>query len=163
MSEQIKKTSKDSELVRTPNGTIEFRTHINDLTMDLRGHSAEDIFRLAAWGLAHAQMEDWPDECTVEDVVDLVSDDWDDGLVNWLNQLIFLSEKHRAFWTGFEFEQLDETTLKAAVKGRPLPEDLRALKREVKSASYIGIEVIPGPPLWVARVTLDLLDSSAGL
>lgn len=156
MSEQIKKTSKDSELVRTPNGTIEFRTHTGDLTMDLRGHSAEDLFRLAAWGLAHTLVSKWPDECTAEDTVDLVSDDWDDGLVNWLNQLVFLAEKHRAFWTEFDFEELDANILKATVKGRALPEDPKALGRDVKAASYIGIEVIPGPPLWLARITLDI-------
>jgi SHS2 domain-containing protein len=156
MSEHIKKTTKDAELVRTPNGTIEFRTHDTDITMDIRGHSAEDIFRLAGWGLAHTQVAKWPGECTVEDDVDLVSDDWDDGIVNWLNQLVFLCEKHRAFWTDFEFEELDAGILRASVKGRPLPEEPEALGRDVKSASYIGIEVIPGPPLWLARVTLDL-------
>jgi SHS2 domain-containing protein len=156
MSEQAKKTNRDSELERTPFGTIEYRTHSDDLTLDLRGHSAEDLFQLATWGLARVQFLKWPEECTVEERVELVSDDWDDEIVNWLNQLIFLSEKHRAFWTDVKFEELDENRLKAVVKGRAWPENPKAIRQEVKAASYFGIEFIPGPSLWQARVTLEI-------
>lgn len=144
------------ERERTPFGTIEFRPHTADLTMELRGHSAADLFRLAAWALARVQVAEWPAEKSETAEVELQSDGWDDLLVNWMNQLIFLSERHRAVWTEFEFRRLEETALHATAKGGPWPERPDALGREVKAASYFGLELVPGPSLWMARVTLDL-------
>ena len=68
-------------------------------------HSAADLFRLAAWALARVTVVEWPTEKSESAEVELQSDGWDDLLVNWMNQLIFLSERHRAVWTEFEFRR----------------------------------------------------------
>lgn len=156
MSEQSKKSFLDNEREHTPYGTIEFRSHTADLTVDIRSHSPQDMFRAAAWALARVQVEDWPQDLTKEEKVEIISDDWDDAIVNWLNHLIFVAEKNAAFWTEVDFEELSDTVLRATVKGCPWPENPEALGREVKAASYFGVEVIPGPSLWQARVTFDL-------
>lgn len=145
-----------AEQHRTPFGSVEVRSHPNDLTVELRGHSAQDLFRLAAWVLAHNQLPGAAGEFSAEDEVDLEADGWDDLLVNWMNQLLFLAERHRAVWTEVEFRRLGETGVTAKVRGCPWPEAAPGEAREVKAASYIGLELVPGPSLWLARVTLDL-------
>ncbi len=145
------------ERERTPFGSIEFRSHPSDLAIELRSHSAADLFRLAAWALAKIQVKDWPAEGdAVEGEVELESDGWDDLLVNWMNQLLFLSERDRAVWTDVEFRRLEAGGLAAKVKGRPWPEVPEAMGLDVKAASYVGLELVPGPSLWLARVMLDL-------
>jgi len=144
-----------TERERTPFGTIEIRSHATDFTVEMRGHSAADLFRLGAWTLARLQVSEWPEEGSVKDVVELESDGWDDLLVNWMNQLLFLSEKHRAMWTEVEFSRIQETGIAAVIKGKPWPERAEAV-REIKSAAYSGLELVPGPSLWLARVTLEL-------
>ena len=151
-----KKAVTDTQHETTPSGSIEIRHHATELSLHLRGHSAEDLFRLAAFGLARVQMPQRPEKTTVEDVVELVSDDWEDHLVNWLNHLIYLSEKHIAVWTQVEFELLDASKLKATVRGVRLPETPDSLDYDIRSASYQGIEFIPGPSLWLAHVTLEI-------
>jgi SHS2 domain-containing protein len=156
MSAGASRAAAPTERERTPFGTIEIRVHTTDLTVEMRGHSAADLFRLGAWTLARLQVAEWPTEGSVKDMIEIESDGWDDLLVNWMNQLLFLSEKHRAMWNEIEFSRLEETGLAAVVKGLPWPERPEQLGREIKSTSYSGLELIPGPSLWLARVTLDL-------
>ncbi|HEV8479933.1 MAG TPA: archease [Candidatus Eisenbacteria bacterium] len=144
-----------TERERTPYGQIEFRRHPSHVLVELRGHSAKDLFRLAAWALARVQVEQWADQATVDEQVELESDGWDDLVVNWLNQLLALSEKHRASWIDMEFPRLEETSLRATVKGRAWPDRPDVPSRDVKAAAYTGLEVIPGPSLWLARVTIE--------
>jgi SHS2 domain-containing protein len=145
------------ERERTAFGSVEFRPHPAELGVELRGHSAEDLFRLAAWALAKVQVKDWPpDPDAILGEVELEADGWDDLLVNWMNQLLFLSERDRAMWTEIEFRRLEETGLSARLKGRAWPESPEAMGRDVKAASYVGLELVPGPSLWLARVTLEI-------
>jgi SHS2 domain-containing protein len=156
MADQLPRAGIPTDRERTPFGTVEFRSHTADLTVELRGHSASDLFRLAAWALARVQVLEWPDSISVEEHIELDSDGWDDLIVNWINQLIFVSERHRAIWTEVDFVHLAETHLEARVKGRTWPDRPDALGREVKAASYFGLDLVPGPSLWLARITLDL-------
>lgn len=141
---------------RTPFGSVEFRPHAGDVTVELRGHSAQDLFRLGAWALARTQAPGLAGEISAEEEFEVVGDGWDDLLVNWLNQLLFLTERHRAVWTEVEFARLDDGGLAAKIKGCPAPEGGAGGGREVKAASYVGLELVPGPSLWMARVKLDL-------
>jgi SHS2 domain-containing protein len=145
-----------AERHRTPFGSVEFRPHASDLTVELRGHSAQDLFRLGAWALARTQAPTLAGEISAEAEFEVVGDGWDDLLVNWLNQLLFLTERHRAVWTEVEFARLDDSGLAAKIKGCPAPEGAAGGGREVKAASYVGLELVPGPSLWMARVKLDL-------
>ena len=140
---------------RTPHGQIEYRRHPTHVLVELRGHSAKDLFRLAAWALARVQVSEWVETPTIDEKVELESDGWDDLVVNWLNQLLALSEKHRASWLDAEFPRLEETSLRATVKGRAWPDRPDVPSREVKAAAYTGLEVVPGPSLWMARVTIE--------
>jgi len=140
---------------RTPNGQIEFRRYPTHVLVELRGHSAKDLFRLAAWALARVQVSEWVDTATIDEQVELESDGWDDLIVNFLNELLALSEKHRASWIDVEFPRLEETSMRAKVKGRAWPDRPDVPSREVKAAAYTGLEVVPGPSLWMARVTIE--------
>ena len=140
---------------RTPYGQIEYRRHPSNVLVEIRGHSAKDLFRLAAWALARVQVPEWVDTATIDEQVELESDGWDDLVVNWLNQLLELSEKHRASWIDVEFPRLEETSLRATVKGRAWPDRPDVPSRDVKGASYTGIEVLAGPSLWMARVMIE--------
>ncbi len=156
MNEQARKTVVTMTQEKTAHGAIEFRTHASDYAIHLRGHSAVDLFRLAAWALARIQVPEWTGEGREEERVELLSDDWDDLLVNWINELIALSERRRVVWIEADFERLAARELRARVRGPAWPEDASRLGRDVKSASYHGLEVVPGPVLWHARVALDL-------
>lgn len=147
--------SAPADRERTPFGQIEYRKHPTHTQVGLRGHSAQDLFRLAAWGLARVQVERWDAEPTIDESVELVADGWDDLVVNWLNQLLTLSEKHRATWVDIEFSSLEENSLRARVKGREWPDRPDVPLREVKAAAYTGLEVLPGPSLWMARITIE--------
>ena len=156
MSEQARKTDVTLAQEKTPHGAIEIRSHTTDYTMHLRAHTAEDLFRVAAWALARVQLPVWPEERGEEQRIELLSDDWDDLLVNWINELVALSERFRTVWTEADFDRLASGELRARVRGWRWPEDPGRMGADVKSASYHGLEVVPGPVLWHARVALDV-------
>ena len=147
--------SAQADRERTPFGQIEYRRHPSHIQVGLRGHSAQDLFRLAAWALARVQVEKWDADPSLDETVEIESDGWDDLVVNWLNQLLTLSEKHRASWVDVEFSGLLETGMKARVRGRAWPDRPDVPTRVVKAAAYTGLEVLPGPSLWMARITIE--------
>lgn len=73
-------------------------------------------------------------------------------LVQWLNELIFLSETRGRIYSSFDIERLTDEALEATVRGAAP----RSLKTAVKAATWHGIAVERLGDAWVARIVLDV-------
>lgn len=73
-------------------------------------------------------------------------------LVEWLNELIFLSETRGMIYSSFDIEHLTDEALDATVRGA----SPRSLKTAVKAATWHGITVERLGDAWVARIVLDV-------
>ncbi len=103
-------------------GRWEELEHTADLSIRVWGESLADLFVTAAEGLT-GLLAEAPGEVplTTTETLHLNAMDVESLLVDWLNELLFLSEGEtlRVF-VAFEIEALSETALTARVRGGPV-------------------------------------------
>jgi SHS2 domain-containing protein len=73
-------------------------------------------------------------------------------LVEWLNELIFLSEANKQVFTRFEVERAEETV----ARGRAWGVSPEVLKTAVKAATWHQVKVEQQGGQWQAGVVLDV-------
>ncbi len=103
--------------------------HTADVALHLWAEDLEDLFATAAWGmfslitdLDAASCQQHP-ERIVLDAIDV-----EVLLVDWLNELLYLSEVSGWAFREFHFEALGDTHLEATVRGGPFSEYLTYIK-----------------------------------
>ncbi|MDD5634095.1 MAG: archease [Candidatus Omnitrophica bacterium] len=62
-------------------------------------------------------------------------------LVNWLNDLLYLSFKNKVLLNKFKIINLSETGLKADVRGYVFAKEKNPIKKEIKAATYHDVEI----------------------
>ncbi len=77
-------------------------------------------------------------------------------LVNWLNELIYLSETERVLFREFNIEEMTDTKLVATAGGERIDRRRHNLKREVKAATYHRLSVEQKPEGWQIQVIFDI-------
>ena len=128
--------------------------HTADLRLRVRGETREALFAHAAEGL-YALMR-WAPPANAppqERTLNLSAPDAETLLVDWLGELLYLSEAHGVRWSAFAVHRASETelaaTVRGAVGGRP--------EQPVKAVTYHGLRVAPGPDgRWETTITFDV-------
>lgn len=126
--------------------------HTADLAMEVWGddfasllaHAAEAAFMLQ--GLPDASGERVLHEITLH------APDRETLLVDWLNELLFLSETLGEAYTAFDVRLVGDRALSATVtghKGHPT-------KRRIKAATFYDLRVACEPGRCVARIVFDV-------
>lgn len=137
-----------------PQPPYEELAHTADLRLRVRGETREALFAHAAEGLYALMRWTSPaDAPQQERRLTLSAPDAETLLVDWLSELLYLSEAHGVRWSAFAVERASETELSAAVRGAVggHPE------RPVKAVTYHGLRVAPGPDgRWEATLTFDV-------
>jgi SHS2 domain-containing protein len=128
--------------------------HTADLCLRVWGHDLPTLFDHAAQGLFWLMRASAPDDDAAPEVeVRLEAGDAEALLVDWLNELLYLSDRDRALYRVLAFDHLDDTALVARLRGAgPMRRE-----REVKAATFFGLslERTPDGDL-TADITLDV-------
>lgn len=103
--------------------------HTADLALRVCAPDRQRLFEYAAQGLfalMHLEPQGDPEE--IHHVLTLDAADEEVLLVDWLSELLYLSERHRAVYHTFRFSQLTSTHLAAEVHGRTRHVPLKHIK-----------------------------------
>lgn len=125
----------------------EILEHTADIGLRARGWSLEELFESAAWGLAEILDVGRPTQAIGAADIDatrpqqivLGAADVEALLVDWMNELILLTEEGKACLAGLDVESVTDNTLKARVdlvECDPFPEGT-----ELKAATYHQLSV----------------------
>ncbi len=131
-----------------------FAEHTGEVRLEVRAPSCEALFAEAGRALAELMLGE-PRSAPAQGVrqaVEVHARDRAALLVEWLNELIFLSEANKLVFTGVEVERVDETGLRGAVWG-VAPEVLQV---PVKAATWHQVKVEQAGGEWRASVVLDV-------
>ena len=111
--------------------------HTADRAIKVYGATLKDVFANAAYGMFSimADLEEVPARVTRE--VEVSAYDVESLLVEWLNELLYQHETHGELYRDFEILHLDETSIRARVRGDK-GEPTRA---KVKAATYHDLEI----------------------
>lgn len=140
-------------------GSVTELSHTADVGFELRAGSLEELFGLAAEGLARARGADAdPDAPAETGVVELARPGLERLLVAWLGELLYRAMRDgvvpRASVEEVAASGDEDARLRARVAWRPAADEPT---REIKGVTYHGLEVRRGDDGdWHARVVLDV-------
>lgn len=129
--------------------------HVGELRVALRAPSLASLFEEAARTLASisAGASDEPGDMSGEiERITLNAPDREALLVDWLNELIYLSETRRRIFDRVRVLDIDDRTLTAEASGRPTA----GARTLVKAATFHGLQIRADESGLSATVLLDV-------
>jgi len=131
-----------------------FEDHTGEVRLELGAPSLEELFVEAGRALAELMIGDLAPTAPPgpEQRIQVRAADLAALLVEWLNELIFLSETSKQVFTRFRIERIGPGELEAVVAG-VAPQ---ALKTQVKAATFHGLSVENRLGAWRASIVLDV-------
>jgi SHS2 domain-containing protein len=127
--------------------------HTADWAFRARGADLPQLFASAARAMFELQARQLlPGGEVVEREVEVQGFDRETLLVNWLNELLYLQEKHGETYNEFNIGEISETRLRARIRGRRSP----SATRMIKAVTFHGLEIKPTAEGWEATVVVDV-------
>ncbi len=139
-----------------PQPPFEFFDHTADVSMIARGATLGEAFANAAKGM-FALMVDLERVAEREERrVEVTADDAEGLLVNWLAELLYISEVDGLVFRRFDIEEASETRLAARAFGEALDLERHNPQLMIKAVTRHMLEVTPEDAGWRVRVVLDI-------
>jgi riboflavin kinase/FMN adenylyltransferase len=126
--------------------------HTADRALRVWGRELPDLFAGAARGMTSLMADLDGLAATEWRTVRLEGWDRESLLVNWLNELLFLTETERLLFVDYRIESLTDTTLVAQVRGAHAP----VTKSVVKAATYHDLRLVHDGTGWSTVITFDV-------
>ncbi len=131
-----------------------FVDHTADVMADCWGRGFSGLLMAAADVLYETAMEERRGDREDVQTIELSAQGWEDMLIRWLQELLFLLDAEQFVGVSFSFQKASPERLAARVEGyRHTPEERGP---EIKAATYHGLEVQREGDLYKARIVLDL-------
>ncbi len=130
--------------------------HTADLGIEFFADSLEELFVSSGSGLFDviSGIDRIKAEKTFQ--INVEGIDLEDLLVNWLRELLYLHQVKRILLCRFHISEISDTRLVGSVMGEPFDAKRHEIKKEIKAATYHGIEVSESKGCWKARVIFDV-------
>lgn len=134
--------------------THQFEPHTGEVRLEVTASSCEGLFAEAGRALAELMMGEVPPTApsTPEVCIEARARDRAALLVEWLNELIYLSETRKQVFTHLDVEAVDDRQVRATVAGVTPA----VLKTAVKAATLHGLSLVRRSGRWRATVVLDV-------
>ena len=115
---------------------FEIIDHTADIGIVAYGADIKQVFANAALGLFNlmADLGNLKEDTKRE--IELSAEDVEVLLVEWLNELIYISDVEHIIFKRFEINELSNTQLRAICFGEKIKSGQHKLKREIKAATY---------------------------
>ena len=81
---------------------------------------------------------------------------YEDLMVSWLRELLYLHQVKGYLLSTFIIHELDESHLRATVKGEQFDARRHELLREIKAVTYHQLTIEQGQAGWTARIVFDI-------
>ncbi len=125
--------------------------HTGELKLRIEAPTLAELFAEAGRALAET-MGPANDGPLVTKRIEIEASDREALLVDWLNELVFLSEVEKAIFREFRVELPSERRLEAVASGVKV----ERLRNPVKAATYHGLSVSERKDGFVATVVVDV-------
>jgi SHS2 domain-containing protein len=130
--------------------------HTADFGIRVFGADAADLFRNGALALTDmitdAQRVKGTHACHVR----VVGNDWQDLMVNWLGELLYLWAGKEMVIQDVAIESICENEIEAVARVETYSPQRHVLKNEIKAVTYHQIQVFDSGAQWQAQVIFDV-------
>lgn len=115
--------------------------HTADIGITVYGKTLEELFANLAYGM-FAQITEIEKVNPKEKVeVQIEGYDKESLLVNWLNELLYLSTIRRMFFSEFKLRKIRDNSLSAEIRGQKINPQKHSLHLEIKAATYHNLKI----------------------
>jgi SHS2 domain-containing protein len=130
---------------------------IADSAFEAQGENIEDLFQTCAQATFEVMADTSTIEPKLKETVELVGENLEELLFDWLAELIYLKDSKSMLFGKFEvkIEQDDGYKLFATVWGEPADQKKHKVRVDVKAVTYHLLEVKQVDNMWTAKVVLD--------
>ncbi|MBT9170996.1 MAG: Protein archease [Actinobacteria bacterium] len=129
--------------------------HTADIGLKAYGDSLGELFENFAYGI-FSQIADL-DNVEERDSFEIVleAEDQEELLVDWLNELLYISDARKTILKKFEISEITETQLRAMVFGEKMDHQRHRIYTYVKAATYYDLK-IEHDGIWQGQVIFDV-------
>jgi SHS2 domain-containing protein len=131
-------------------------SHTGDLGMRVYGRDVPELFAHAAWAMFDLMSDATRIQPRLTMTIHLEGSDFEDLLVRWLSELLYLYDTQRFLYCTATFSTLEPTRLAATVQGEPFDATRHPIDTEIKAVTYHQIAVKQADGAWHAQVIFDL-------
>lgn len=133
-----------------------FIDHTADFGLEIFGQSPSDLFKQAAKALTDLLTDSVRLKEQRRLILDIDGSDWEDLLINWLRELLYLYNGEARFVAGVDIISIEQTRLRAEVATEDYRMGHHEIRNEIKAVTYHQLEVKADVDGWRARVIFDV-------
>ena len=130
--------------------------HTADLGVEVYGKTANELFANAAFAVFDILTNLSRVNLTVERKVVVDGDGWEDLLVNYLREILYMYNGEGLLLKEFSVVDIAPRHLESTVLGEPFDPARHTINTEIKAVTYHQAAVREAPQEWTARVILDV-------
>ena len=130
--------------------------HVADVGITAYGEDMKQLFANAALALFSLITDVQSVKERLQHRVEINSENRDNLLIEWLNELIYLFDAEHLLFSQFEIESLNNNQLKATCHGEEFDPTRHRIKIDVKAATYHMLEVTQDSKGYKAQVIFDI-------
>ncbi|ADI74892.1 protein of unknown function DUF101 [Methanohalobium evestigatum Z-7303] len=139
---------------------FEFLEHTADAQFRAYGNTLEEAFENAALAMFNVMVDTDNVSNNISESINIESPDLDILLVDWLSELLYLSDVNQSVYSTFNVDPIKEKDdgyfLSAQIYGETLNLDKHEIDTEVKAVTYNQLEVKNLPDGWMLQVVVDI-------
>jgi SHS2 domain-containing protein len=134
--------------------------HTADAGLRVWGPTPEDLFAQAALGMIALLFDPQHVRPAAARSIDLEASDFEEALVAWLQELLYLYEVQRFVPVEVEVQTAGAGGVHAVVRGEPFDHRRHEVRMEIKAATYHGLDIRPtraenGIDRWECTIIFD--------
>lgn len=127
--------------------------HPADIRLEITASCKKDIFRGALEGMAYIiQPNVSQKSISKEEQIEIHSMNINTLLVDFLNEVLAKSDIYNSVFDSIKIEKLTDNSIKGIIKGR----NVKEFSKEIKAATYHGLEIKENQGEWVVVVLFDI-------
>lgn len=129
--------------------------HSADAAIIAYGATQHELFENAAFGMFDLMYDLARLKPERDRPVIAGGDTAEELLVEWLSELLYVSESQRIAFCYFTVDRLEEGGVKGSAGGTPL-DDVELRGAPIKAVTYHDLAITPVPDGWWARIVFDV-------
>ena len=135
---------------------IEILDHTGDVGIIVRGKSLGSIFERTAQGMFAIICPDNEIRIVREHKFDVVGNNLEELLVNWLAELNYYFSVEYILFSEFQIDKVEENRLLAKARGEKINSNRHHIHTEIKAVTYHKLYVRKIDDGWEAQVIFDI-------
>ena len=133
-------------------GTYKLINHTADIGISVRGKDLKDLFSTTAYAMFSQMIDLDKIRDTETETIELYGENAEDLLVQWLNELLYLTEMEGLLFVDCRIELLKDATLVAQAGGSVGP----ISKASIKAATFHNLALVQDGDGWSTIITFDV-------